>query len=91
MGRALTVTRRAVTLERENAYLTERSVEARRIADDGDHLWVFRHESHPGVYLEFRESVDQDRLTAHDPTAEVWHEVALQSENSPPVRKDDPA
>ncbi len=77
MKRALTVTRRAVTPEREATYLAERSDEARRFESDGDHLWVFRHQSHPGVYLEFRESADQDRLLASDPTAEIWFGVDL--------------
>ena len=77
MGKSLTVTRRAVTPEREAAYLAERREEAERIRAAGDHMWVFRHETHPGVYLEFRESTDQDRLVTADPSAEIWHEVTF--------------
>ena len=90
MARALTVTRRAVTSEREAAYLAERGEEAERFEGDGDHLWVFRHESHPGVYLEFRESVDRDRLLVNDPTAEIWHGVDLGVDAMPRSGEDEP-
>ena len=88
MTRSLTVTRRAVTPEREVAYLAERGDEARHLQGDGDHLWLFRHGSHPGVYLELRESVDPNRLTTVDPTADIWREVALGADESPPHGQD---
>ena len=83
MARSLTLTRRAVTPEREVAYLAERGEEASHLGVDGDHLWLFRHGGHPGVYLEFRESVDHDRLAGIDPTADIWREVDLGSDKSP--------
>jgi hypothetical protein len=69
-----------VTPERESAYLAERGNEAQHLEDDGDHLWVFQHESHSGVYLEFRESVDPKRLAGIDPTADIWREVELDAD-----------
>ena len=77
MQRALTMTRTAVAPEEEPAYLAARRDEAGRFKASGDHLWLFRHESHPGVFLEFRESGDAERLAAADPGAAQWAEVEL--------------
>ena len=75
MPRALTMTRTAVAPEEEPAYLVARRDEAVRFEASGDHLWLFRHETHPGVFLEFRESGDAQRLAAADPGAAQWVEV----------------
>jgi hypothetical protein len=77
MPRALTMTRTAVAPDEEPGYLAARREEAARFSASGDHLWLFRHETHPGVFLEFRESEDAGRLAAADPVAELWTEVAL--------------
>ena len=77
MPRVLTMARTAVAPEEESAYLVARREEAVRFEASGDHLWLFRHESHPGVFLEFRESVDAQRLVAADPEAAQWVEVEL--------------
>lgn len=77
MARVLTMTRSAVAPDDEPAYLAARHEEAARFKASGDHLWLFRHETHPGVFLEFRESSDAGRLSAADPGAELWAEVEL--------------
>lgn len=77
MPRVLTMTRTAVAPDDEPGYLAARREEATRFSVGGDHLWLFRHETHPGVFLEFRESGDIQRLTDADPGAELWSEVEL--------------
>ncbi len=77
MPRALTMTRTAVGSDEEPAYLAARREEAGRFRAGGDHLWLFRHETLQGVFLEFRESGDARRLAAIDPAAELWAEVEL--------------
>ena len=71
------VTRTAVPAAEEAEYLAARREEAVQVRSTGDHYWLFRHESHPGVFLEFRESGERDRLLAADPSAELWDEVEL--------------
>lgn len=71
------MTRTTVVPEEEPAYLATRRDEAGRFKAAGDHLWLFRHETRPGVFLEFRESGDARRLAAADPAAELWAEVEL--------------
>ena len=71
------MTRTAVAPEEEPAYLAARRDEAGRFESSGDHLWLFRHETHPGVFLEFRESGDAHRLAEADPGAAQWTEVEL--------------
>lgn len=73
------MTRSAVAPDDEPAYLAALRQEASRYSASGDHLWLFRHATHPGVFLEFRESGDAQRLAAADPGAEVWAEVELDS------------
>lgn len=77
MARALSMRRRSVTAGDERRYLAERSREAGLFETAGDHLWIFRSEDQPEVFLEFRESGDAARLAAMDPTAELWTEVEL--------------
>jgi hypothetical protein len=77
MARALTMTRTEVGSDEEPAYLAARREEAGRFRDSGDHLWLFRHETIRGVFLEFRESGDARRLAGLDPAAELWAEVEL--------------
>ena len=77
MARSLTLTRRTVPPDEERSYLADRTREAGRFAATGDHLWIFHSERQAGVYLEFRESGDAARLTAVDPSAELWTEVEL--------------
>ena len=77
MPRALTMTRTAVVPEEESAYLAARRDEVGRFEAAGDHLWLLRHETLPGVFLEFRESGDAGRLAAADPAAELWAEAHL--------------
>lgn len=71
------MTRTEVGSDEESAYLDARREEAARFRDSGDHLWLFRHESLQGVFLEFRESGDARRLAGIDPAAEMWAEVEL--------------
>ena len=77
MPRALTMTRKTVGSEEEPAYLAARREEAGRFKASGDHLWLFRHETLQGVFLEFRESGDARRLAGIDQAAELWAEVEL--------------
>ena len=77
MPRALTMTRTTVDSDEEPSYLAARREEAGRFRASGDHLWLFRHETLQGVFLEFRESGDARRLAGLDPTAELWAEVEL--------------
>jgi len=77
MPRALTMTRTAVAPNEESGYLAARREEAAQFSASGDHLWLFRHGTHPGVFLEFRESGDAGRLSAADPGADLWAEVEL--------------
>ena len=77
MGRTLTVTRAAIPATDEARYLEACRREAARVRATGDHYWLFRHEDQPGVFLEFRESGNRERLRAADPSAELWHAVEL--------------
>lgn len=77
MPRALTVKRTTVTPADEPRYLVACKAEADRFRAEGDHLWLFRHRSEPGVFLEFRESRNPERLAAVDPGLELWAEVEL--------------
>lgn len=71
------MTRTAVTPSDEPQYLSARKAEAARFQAHGDHLWVFRHGTRPGVFLEFRESGNPERLAAADPGADLWAEIDL--------------
>lgn len=69
MPRALTVARVTVPPDREAEYLTGAAALAAELGRRGQHLWLFRHPSAPGVFLEFRESADGAAHTAVAPTA----------------------
>ncbi len=77
MARALTVTRTAVAPADEASYLEACREEATRVQALGDHYWLFRHGTHPGVFLEFHESASRERLGSADPSVELWDEVQL--------------
>jgi hypothetical protein len=68
MTRALAIARVTVPPEQEAAYLAGAGALAATLRVRGQHLWVFRHPSQPGDFLEFRESGDDAAHTASAPT-----------------------
>ena len=68
MTRALAIARVTVPPEQEAAYLAGAGALAATLRVRGQHLWVFRHPSRPGDFLEFRESGDDAAHTASAPT-----------------------
>jgi hypothetical protein len=56
MARALTAARAAVAPGRAEEYLATLRELGTRMRRRGEHLWVFRHPSAPGEFLEFSES-----------------------------------
>jgi len=68
MPRALAVARVQVPPAGEAAYLASAAELAAALRVRGQHLWVFRHPSQPGAFLEFRESGDAEAHTVSVPT-----------------------
>ena len=68
MPRALAVARLQVPPAGEAAYLAGAAELAATLRVRGQHLWVFRHPTEPGAFLEFRESGDAEAHTASAPT-----------------------
>ena len=68
MPRALSVARVTVPPEREPAYLAGAARLAGALLARGQHLWVFRHPTEPGRFLEFREGPDAASHVATAPT-----------------------
>ena len=68
MPRALAVGRVQVPPEREGEYLAAAGRLAAALRVRGQHLWVFRHPSEPGAFLEFRESASDVAHAAVAPT-----------------------
>jgi len=75
MPRALSVARARVEAESETEYLGLARHLASALRSRGQHLWLFRHPSESGAFLEFREgdaathtlrapTVEESRLTA---------------------------
>lgn len=56
MGRALTAARATVAPDRVGEYLAVLRDLGARMRRRGEHLWVFRHPSAAGEFLEFSES-----------------------------------
>ncbi len=64
----------------EAAYLAAAAALAAELGGRGQHLWVFRHPTETGQFLEFRESADGAAHTAIVPTpAEARLTAALRS------------
>lgn len=68
MPRALAVARVQVPPAGEAAYLAGAAELGAALRVRGQHLWVFRHPSRPGAFLEFRESGDAEAHTVSAPT-----------------------
>lgn len=77
MGRWLTITRATVDAGSERGYLEKIGKEAASFRTRGDRLWVFRSESRPGEFVEFRESENSTALSVRNPSAELLSEVDL--------------
>lgn len=69
MARALSVARVTVGPEREGEYLALVRNLASALHQRGQHLWLFRHPSDAGAFLEFREG-DSASHTLRAPTGE---------------------
>jgi hypothetical protein len=68
MPRALTVAPVRVTPDNEPAYLAAAGALAAALGRRGQHLWLFRHPTEPGRFLEFREAADAAAHVAVAPT-----------------------
>ena len=69
MARALSVARVTVSAGREGEYLALARDLASALRLRGQHLWLFRHPSEAGAFLEFREG-DSATHTLRAPTGE---------------------
>ncbi len=68
MPRALAVARLTVPPAQEAAYLAGAAELALALRARGQHLWVFRHPTQPGTFLEFREAADENAHSSSAPT-----------------------
>jgi len=76
--RALTVRATEVAPAQQAGYLARLGEEARRAKANGANLWVFRHSSGDGRFLEFREAQDPAVLDSGDD--DLWLEQTLPSD-----------
>ena len=68
MPRALAVARVQVPPADEASYIARAAALADELRKRGHHLWVFRHPTRPGAFLEFRETAEATGHTAAAPT-----------------------
>jgi hypothetical protein len=66
--RALAVARVRVDPVHETDYLAGAAGLAAALAARGQHFWLFRHPSRPGLFLEFREAADASAHSTAEPT-----------------------